>query len=100
MTEPDANPFEPADSHFASVPTPDVWLDERGARCPAPVIALARAAFTRPAGTVVAVMAIDPAAGTDIPAWCRLKGAEYLGELPPRDGGEGMAYVVRTGAAE
>lgn len=76
-------------------PEPDVWIDERGSRCPAPVISLARAAFTRPAGTVVAVMASDPAAATDIPAWCRLRGAEYLGTREPRDGGEGRAYVVR-----
>ena len=89
-----------SDSDGASIPAPDVWLDQRANRCPAPVIALARAAFTQPAGTVVAVMAADPAAGTDIPAWCRMKGAEYLGELPPRDGGEGRAYVVRTGVAE
>jgi len=41
-------------------------------------------------------MASDPAAETDIPAWCRLRGAEYLGTRPPRDGGEGLAYLVRT----
>ncbi|MCX6459603.1 MAG: aminotransferase class V-fold PLP-dependent enzyme [Actinobacteria bacterium] len=75
---------------------PQAWYDERGNRCPAPVIALARAVFARPPGTVVAVMASDPAAETDIPAWCRLRGAEYLGTRPPRDGGEGLAYLVRT----
>ncbi len=75
---------------------PQAWYDERGSRCPAPVIALARAVFVRPPGTVVAVMASDPAAETDIPAWCRLRGAEYLGTRPPRDGGDGLAYLVRT----
>ena len=74
---------------------PDAWLDERGNRCPAPVIALARAAFTRDPGTIVAVMASDPAAATDIPAWCRMRGTEFLGERDPRDGGEGRAYLVR-----
>jgi tRNA 2-thiouridine synthesizing protein A len=59
------------------------------------VIALARAAFVKPAGTIVAIMAADPAADSDIPAWCRLKGAEFLGTAPTRDGAEGMAYLVR-----
>ena len=77
------------------LPVPDVWLDERHSTCPAPVIALARAAFVKPPGTVVALMAADPAAASDIPAWCRLKGAEFLGTMAPRDGAEGTAYLVR-----
>ena len=75
--------------------TIDVWLDERGRRCPLPVIALMRATSTYPPGLVVAVMSDDPAAEHDIPAWCRLKGAMFLEDIPPRDGGAGRAYVVR-----
>jgi tRNA 2-thiouridine synthesizing protein A len=30
-------------------------------------------------GTVLRVLADDPAAATDIPAWCRLRGQEYVG---------------------
>jgi tRNA 2-thiouridine synthesizing protein A len=36
-----------------------------------------------PVGAVVRVLADDPAAGNDIPAWCRMKGQEYLGSPAP-----------------
>lgn len=39
-----------------------------------PVIELARAAIPLPAGTTITVLADDPAARADIPAWCRMKG--------------------------
>jgi tRNA 2-thiouridine synthesizing protein A len=64
-------------------------LDCRGQRCPLPVIALARRLSQVPAGTVLRVLADDPAAANDIPAWCRLRGQEYLGESGPD------AYEVR-----
>jgi tRNA 2-thiouridine synthesizing protein A len=80
--------------------TPDLWLDERGRRCPLPIIALARAqtqwnADADAGDVVVCVLADDPAAQFDVPAWCRLKGAEYLGEVQPPDGGGGTGYAVR-----
>lgn len=56
---------------------PAVVVDVRGRACPAPVIELARAAQALGAG-VVEVLADDPAAGTDIPAWCRMRGARLL----------------------
>ena len=74
--------------------TAEVVLDERGRRCPQPVIALMRAAGRTP-GQVVVVLADDPAAEYDIPAWCRLKGAELLGAFSPADAGPGVAYRVR-----
>ena len=74
--------------------TAEVVLDERGRRCPQPVIALMRAAGRTP-GQVVVVLADDPAAELDIPAWCRLKGAELLGCFAPEDDGPGVAYRVR-----
>lgn len=74
--------------------TVDAWLDERGRRCPLPVLALMRAMGTH-AGRVVAVISDDPAAEHDIPAWCRLKGATFLDRMAPPDGGPGSAYVVR-----
>jgi len=74
-------------------------LDERGRRCPLPVLALARACAQHPEGTVIAVLSDDPAATFDIPAWCRLKGSTFLGEQDPPDAGAGRAYLVRTGVA-
>jgi tRNA 2-thiouridine synthesizing protein A len=54
-------------------------LDCRGQRCPLPVIALARALPAVPVGAVVRVIADDPAAAVDIPAWCRLRGQTFVG---------------------
>lgn len=58
-------------------------LDCRGQRCPLPVIALAKHLPDRPAGTVIRVLADDPAAANDIPAWCRMRGYEFLGSPEP-----------------
>jgi tRNA 2-thiouridine synthesizing protein A len=57
-----------------------VVLDCRGQRCPLPIIALAKRLPTVPVGGVVRVLADDPAAANDVPAWCRMKGQQYLGE--------------------
>ena len=57
---------------------PDL-LDCTGQRCPLPVIALARHLATVEIGAVVTVLADDPAAAGDIPAWCRLRGQEFRG---------------------
>ena len=80
--------------------SPELWLDERGRRCPIPVIALARAQtqWLNDGGSesrVVGVLADDPAAQHDIPAWCRLKGAEFIGEIQAPDGGTGVGYIVQ-----
>jgi tRNA 2-thiouridine synthesizing protein A len=64
-------------------------LDCRGQRCPLPVIGLARRLGEVALGGVLRVLADDPAAAVDIPAWCRMRGQEYLGS--PVDGG----YDVR-----
>lgn len=71
----------------------DVELDERGHRCPQPVIALGRAARAYPAGTTIAVLADDPVAVIDIPAWCHLTGATYLGEHDRA--GDAATYLIR-----
>lgn len=68
-------------------------LDCRGQRCPLPILALARAWPEVEPGGVVAVVATDPAAGTDVAAWCRLRGQEYLGEDTADDGS--ARYLVR-----
>lgn len=61
-------------------PAPDrvspIEIDARGLRCPLPVIRLAQAARDAPAGMLLVVLATDPAARYDIPAWCRMRGHE------------------------
>ena len=71
----------------------EVQLDCRGQLCPLPVIALARACSDVEVGDVVAVLSDDPAAAADVPAWCRMKGQEYLGADVADDGTP--RYLVR-----
>ncbi|MDT0444090.1 cysteine desulfurase/sulfurtransferase TusA family protein [Streptomyces johnsoniae] len=69
-------------------------VDSLGKRCPVPVIELAGAIGRVAVGGVVTVLADDAAARLDIPAWCTMRGQEYLGESPHGDG-PGTAYRVR-----
>lgn len=78
-----------ADPDPASSVDPDEVLDCRGQRCPLPVIHLARRLPALAVGAVVRVLADDPAAANDIPAWCRMRDQEYLGAPAPG------AYDVR-----
>ncbi len=59
--------------------SPADLLDCRGQRCPLPIIELARTLPTLAIGTVLRVLADDPAAAVDIPAWCRMRAQEYVG---------------------
>ena len=61
-------------------------VDCRGQVCPMPVITLARAVQDVAVDDTLVVLADDPAAGVDIPAWCRMKGQEYLGADTADDG--------------
>ena len=71
-------------------PGSELVIDCLGQRCPLPVIMLARRLPDVPVGAVLRVLADDPAAAVDIPAWCRMRGQEYLG------GGAGTTgYRVR-----
>jgi tRNA 2-thiouridine synthesizing protein A len=60
------------------VTAPVLVLDCRGQRCPLPVITLARRIGEVEPGQVVRVLADDPAARVDIPAWCRMRGQEFV----------------------
>lgn len=72
----------------------EIVVDARGRRCPIPVIELAKALPDAPLGAVLAVLADDPAAASDIPAWCRLRGQSYLDARDLPDG-SGSSYRVR-----
>ena len=60
-----------------------------------PVIELARHLGEVEPGGVIAVVADDPAARVDIPAWCRMREQEYVGEDLADDGAP--RYLVRRG---
>ncbi len=61
-----------------------VVLDGGDRRCVLLLIELRRLIATLPAGAVVHLIAADPAAPLDLPAWCHLTGHEYLGEIRDR----------------
>ncbi|CAM3622310.1 sulfurtransferase TusA family protein [Nocardioides zeicaulis] len=65
---------------------PAVELDCRDLPCPMPVIELARHLTDVAVGEVLAVVAHDPAARVDVPAWCRMKDQHYLGADTAADG--------------
>jgi tRNA 2-thiouridine synthesizing protein A len=73
--------------------TPALELDCRGLLCPRPVIELSRRIADVPVGGVIAVVADDAAASSDIPAWCRMRGQEYVGADTAEDGV--ARYLVR-----
>lgn len=71
----------------------DLELDCRGMLCPLPVIELGRRLTDVEVGGTIAVVATDVAARVDVPAWCRMRGQEYVGEGAAEDGTP--RYVVR-----
>lgn len=81
---------------------PDIELDARGYRCPAPVLRMERALRQAPPGAVVRVIADDPIAAIDIPHFVARAGHELLSQAQM----EGVcAFLIRksdgktTGAA-
>jgi len=72
---------------------PALELDCRGLRCPLPIIRLAGVVDDVAVGEVIAVVATDPAARADVPAWCRMRRHDYLGERAAPDGAP--SYLVR-----
>jgi len=67
-------------------------LDMRGRLCPVPVIELARHIGDVDVGQTLTVLADDPAAATDIAAWCRMRDHELVSTT---DEGDATAYDVR-----
>ena len=63
-------------------PPTTLLIDGTGLLCVALLLRLRRHITAAPAGTLVHVIATDPAASLDLPAWCHLTGHHYLGRLP------------------
>ncbi len=61
-----------------AAPAPTLILDALGKKCPIPIIMLADRIGEVRVGQTVEVLADDPAAKTDLPAWCALKSHEYV----------------------
>jgi len=71
----------------------DLELDCRELRCPMPVIELAKHLADVEVGQTIGVVTSDVAAGSDVPAWCRMREQEYVGEDTAADGAP--RFVVR-----
>ncbi len=73
-------------------PLPALTIDALGRKCPIPIIMLAERIREVPIGSLVSVLADDPAARTDVPAWCGMKSQEFVVETAlPR----GWSFLVR-----
>ncbi len=75
--------------------TDDLLVDQRGRRCPLPVIELARRITDVPVGGVVVLLSDDPASATDVPAWCAMRGHDLV-ETVEHEGAPGFR-VRRSG---
>jgi tRNA 2-thiouridine synthesizing protein A len=75
-------------------PAPLLTIDALGRKCPIPIIMLAERIREVPIGQVIAVLADDPAARTDVPSWCGMKSHEFVAavDLP-----QGWALLIRRG---
>ncbi|MFF8776438.1 cysteine desulfurase/sulfurtransferase TusA family protein [Streptomyces sp. NPDC015140] len=82
----------PAAAESAPQTGADLVVDAIGRRCPIPVIELAKVIGDVPVGGTVRVLSDDEAARLDIPAWCEMRGQEYVGEEREE---RGTAYLVR-----
>ncbi|HET8559690.1 MAG TPA: sulfurtransferase TusA family protein [Marmoricola sp.] len=78
----------PVDEH----PVDELRLDCTGMLCPRPIIELGKHLGDVAVGGTIVVVADDPAAALDVPAWCRMRGQQFVGT---RDGETAPAYVVR-----
>jgi tRNA 2-thiouridine synthesizing protein A len=79
-------------SPVAPAPEPALTLDALGKKCPVPIIMLADRIREVRVGQTIEVLADDPAARTDVPAWCSLKSQEFAGA---RDLPVGWSFLIR-----
>ena len=70
----------------------DVELDTRGYLCPLPVLKARKRLQAMAEGSVLRLVADDPAAAVDVPHFCNENGHEFLNAEPE---GQSMAYFIR-----
>ena len=78
-----------------SPPPEPVVIDGGDRACVALLLELRARICDLPAGTVIHLIASDPAASIDLPAWCHLTGHAYLGSIRAAT----PTYALRTTAA-
>ena len=92
-------PVGSLETERAAVPVPPpaaaLVIDALGRKCPIPIIMLAEQIRDVPLGAVIAVLADDPAAYTDIPSWCTMKAHEFVAHQELPQGGWAL-YIRRA----
>jgi len=89
-----ASPQQGEDARPTSPPPEPVVIDGGDRACVALLLELRRRICDLPAGTVFHLIAPDPAASIDLPAWCYLTGHAYLGSIRAA----APTYALRTTA--
>jgi tRNA 2-thiouridine synthesizing protein A len=89
---PDPVLFLEAERAVVAAPAPALTINALGRKCPIPIIMLAEQIRDVPLGAVVAVLADDPAAYTDIPSWCAMKAQEFVSS---KELAQGWALYIR-----
>ncbi len=72
----------------------DVTLDCFGLLCPIPIIQTAKKIKELKLGQILEVLSTDEGIKTDMPAWCKATGNEFLGV--EGEGGEYKVYVRKA----
>jgi tRNA 2-thiouridine synthesizing protein A len=80
---------------MTSPPAQPVVIDGGDRACVALLLELRARICGLPAATVIHLIASDPAAPIDLPAWCYLAGHDYLGSVPAAT----PTYALRTASA-
>jgi tRNA 2-thiouridine synthesizing protein A len=75
-------------------PAGTVVIDGGDRGCAALLLELRARVSDLPAGTVIHLIAADPAAAIDLPAWCHLTGHTYLGPVRTAT----LTYALRVTA--
>ena len=70
-------------------------MDARGLACPLPVLKLRKALRMADSGAIWVLLATDPTAARDVPAFCMSAGHEVVGQT--REGKE-LRFEIRVGA--
>lgn len=72
----------------------DLVVDARGLLCPLPVLRLRKRLIALQNGSIVKLLADDPAAFVDVPHFCAEAGHGFLGSEPE---GDATAFLVERG---
>jgi len=72
----------------------DVKLDCFGLLCPMPIIETAKKIKELKVGEILEVLSTDEGIKTDMPAWCKATGQEYLGVEEAK--GEYRVYIKKS----